>query len=193
MRGWLLDTNVISELRKSNCDTRVKTWSDNQVPESMYLSRVTIAEIRYGIERLPTADRMRKRLERWLTNELRPWFAERLLDVDEDVFVVCRRLVERGKAMRHTFPQPDLFIAATAILHDLCVATRNAGDFVPTGVPVLNPWTDTHPRLAERAMWGWFAAAKSRMAAVLWLAPPSVASQEAVRRLCEVRQDHRFE
>jgi predicted nucleic acid-binding protein len=91
----------------------------------------------------------RQRLEAWLKNELRPWFAERLLDVDEDVFVVWRRLVERGKAMRHTFPQPDLFIAATAILHDLCVATRNAGDFISTGVSVLNPWTDTQPRLAE--------------------------------------------
>jgi predicted nucleic acid-binding protein len=58
---------------------------------------VTIAEIRYGIERLPTADRSRRRLEAWLTNELRPWFAERLLDVDEDVFIVWRRLVEKGK------------------------------------------------------------------------------------------------
>jgi toxin FitB len=70
----------------------------------MYLSRVTIAEIRYGIERLPTADRMRKRLEVWLTNELRPWFAERLLDVDEDVFVVWRRLVERGQGHASYFP-----------------------------------------------------------------------------------------
>jgi len=115
----------------------------------MYLSRVTIAEIRYGIERLPTAGRSRQRLEAWLTNELRPWFAERLLDVDEDVFVVWRRLVERGKAMRHTFPQPDLFIAATAILHDLCVVTRNVTDFLPSEFPVLHPWTDTHSRLAE--------------------------------------------
>ena len=106
MRGWLLDTNVISELRKPNCDPRVKAWSDGQTPASMYLSRVTIA-------------------------------------------VVWRRLVERGKAMRHTFPQPDLFIAATAILHDLCVATRNAGDFISTGVSVLNPWTDTQPRAVE--------------------------------------------
>ena len=149
MRGWLLDTNVISELRRSNCEARVKAWSDDQPPASLYLSRVTIAEIRYGIERLPTADRSRTQLEAWLTNELRPWFSERLLDVDEDVFVVWRRLIERGKALRHTFPQPDLFIAATAILHDLCVVTRNAADFLPAGVPVLNPSTDTQPRLAE--------------------------------------------
>jgi len=149
VRGWLLDTNVISELRKPNSDAQVKACSDNQAPANMYLSRVTIAEIRYGIERLPTADRSRKRLEAWLNNELRPWFSDRLLDVDEDVFVVWRRLVEKGKAMRHTFPQPDLFIAATAVLHDLCVVTRNAGDFLRTGAPVLNPWTDAEPRATE--------------------------------------------
>jgi len=149
VRGWLLDTNVISELRKPGCDRRVKAWSDDQAPANMYLSRVTIAEIRYGIERLPAADRSRKGLEAWLAQELRPWFADRLLDVDEDVFVIWRRLVEKGKAMRHTFPQPDLFIAATAILHDLCVVSRTASDFLLTGVPVLNPWTDTEPRPTE--------------------------------------------
>jgi predicted nucleic acid-binding protein len=69
--------------------------------------------------------------------------------VDEDVFVIWRRLVEDGKAMRHTFPQPELFIAATATLHDLCLVTRNVDDFVRTGVSLLNPWTDTDPRLAE--------------------------------------------
>jgi predicted nucleic acid-binding protein len=61
----------------------------------MFLSRVTIAEIRYGIERLPTADRSRRRLEAWLANELRPWFSDRLLDVDEDVF--CRLAAPGGK------------------------------------------------------------------------------------------------
>ena len=146
MRGWLLDTNVVSELRKPNCDERVKEWADSRPPTSVYLSRVTIAEIRYGIERLPDDDRSRRLLEVWLDNELRPWFADRLLDVDEDVFVVWRRLVEKGRATRHTFPQPDLFIAATAVLHDLCVVTRNSADFFRTGVLVLNPWTDTEPR-----------------------------------------------
>jgi hypothetical protein len=69
--------------------------------------------------------------------------------VDEDVFVIWRRLVEGGKAMHHTFPQPDLFIAATAILHDLRVVTRNVDDFLGTGMPLPNPWTDSDPRLAE--------------------------------------------
>ena len=149
MRGWLLDTNVISELRKPRCDDRVRAWSEAQVPSSMYLSRVTIAEIRYGIERLPAADRSRKRLEAWLTHELRPWFADRVVDVDEEVLLIRRRLIEQGEAIRHTFLQPDLFIAATAILHDLCVVTRNTDDFVRTGVALLNPWTDRVPRLLE--------------------------------------------
>ena len=140
---------MISELRKPNCDEQVKAWADSQLPTSLYLSRVTIAEIRYGIERLPAADRRRRQLEAWLTNELRPWFSDPLLDVDEDVFVVWRRLVEKGKAIGHTFPQPDLFIVATAVLHDLCVVTRNAGAFLPTGAPVLNPWTDAEPRQTQ--------------------------------------------
>jgi hypothetical protein len=109
---------VISELRKPSCDTQVRAWSESQPPTSLFLSKVTIAEIRCGIERLAAVDPSRKRLEAWLANKLRPWFSDRLLDVDEDVFVIWRRLVEEGKAMRHTFPQPDLFIAATAILHD---------------------------------------------------------------------------
>jgi hypothetical protein len=140
---------VISELRKPSCDTQVRAWSDSQHPTSLFLSVVTIGEIRYGIERLAAVDSSRKRLESWLANELRPWFSDRLLDVDEDVLVIWRRLVEEGKAIRHTFPQPDLFIAATAILHDLCVVTRNVDGFHRAGVPLLNPWTDTHPRLAE--------------------------------------------
>jgi len=147
--GWLLDTNVVSELRKPNCNAQVKAWSDRQSPGSLFLSRITIAEIRYGIERLPTGEPSRRRLEVWLTDELRPWFSDRLLDADEDVFLIWRRLVEKGRSLRHTFPQPDLFIAATAILHGLCVVSRNAADFRHTGAFVLNPWTEADPHLAE--------------------------------------------
>jgi toxin FitB len=148
VRGWLLDTNVVSELRKPHCNAQVRAWSESQSPTSLFLSRITIAEIRYGIERLPAGEPSRGGLEAWLTSELRPWFADRLLDADEDVFLVWRRLVEKGKGLRHTFPQPDLFMAATAILHDLCVVTRNATDFRHTGALVLNPWTDSDPHLA---------------------------------------------
>jgi len=135
VRGWLLDTNIVSELRRPNCGANVKAWADGQNPSSLFLSRVTIAEIRYGIERLAATDPFRRRLEAWLAHELRPWFSDRLLDVDEDVFLVWRRLVEKGKAMRHTFAQPDLFVAATAVLHDLCIVTRDTDDFRRTGVP----------------------------------------------------------
>ena len=147
MRGWLLDTNVISELRKPNCDARVRAWADGQPPHKLFLSTVTLAEIRYGIELLARTDPLRSRLEVWLAGELRPWFADRICTIDEDVLLVWRRLVEKGRAMRLTFAQPDLFIAAIAILQDLCVVTRNVGDFAAADVAVLNPWTDAHPRL----------------------------------------------
>lgn len=147
MRGWLLDTNVVSELRKANCDVHVREWADAQQPAQMFLSMVTIAEIRYGIERLDPGDARRRQLELWLARELRPWFANRLFAIDEDVLLTCRRLAEKGRALRVSFLQPDLFVAATALLHDLCVVTRNIGDFIVAGVPVLNPWTDAEPRL----------------------------------------------
>jgi hypothetical protein len=137
---WLLDTNVISELRKPNCDPAVKAWADAQRPDSLYLSRVTIAEIRFGIERVADPA-FRGTLLAWLGETLRPWFAERILDVDEDVLLTWRRMVERGRTANYTFSQPDLFIAAIAAVHGLCVVTRNVDDFVRAEVPVFNPWT----------------------------------------------------
>jgi predicted nucleic acid-binding protein len=138
--GWLLDTNVISELRKPRCHRAVRTWSDGQDPELLYLSRITIAEIRFGIEQRGSG-RLRDELEAWLDDELRPWFGQRILEVDEDVILEWRRMVQRGKAMGQTFSQPDLFIAATAAVIGLVVATRNVADFALAGVPVFNPWT----------------------------------------------------
>ena len=139
MRGWLLDTNVISELRKPRCQQTVKIWTEQQQPDSLYLSRITLAEIRFGIERV-TDTTFRTELSNWLDETLRPWFGERILEIDEEVILEWRRLVERGKTVGHTFSQPDLFIAATAVVHRLCLVTRNVTDFHPTGVPVFDPW-----------------------------------------------------
>ncbi len=140
MNGWLLNTNVVSELRKKRPDRRVKAWSDAQAADSLFLSSVTLAEIRYGIER--QADpRFREELATWLDHRLRPWFAGRILPVDEEVILEWRRMVARGREKSITFSQPDLFIAATAHVHSLTVCTRNEGDFLRAAVSVFNPWS----------------------------------------------------
>lgn len=139
MTGWLLDTNVISELRRPECDPAVKAWSDGQPPESFFLSTVTIAEIRFGIERQQDAA-FRRELTGWLDHRLRPWFAGRILEIDEEVILEWRRLAAAGRERGITFSQPDLFIAATARVHGLTVATRNMADFERAEVEVLNPW-----------------------------------------------------
>lgn len=139
MRGWLLDTNVVSELRKPACDPNVKAWSERFPPESFHLSTVTLAEIRYGIERQKDAA-FRDELTDWLDRVLRPWFAGRILDVDEDTILEWRRMVAAGRKRGITFGQPDLFIAATAKVHGLTVATRNVADFERAAVDTVDPW-----------------------------------------------------
>ena len=141
MKGWLLDTNIVSELRKPNCYPAVKQWADSQPPQSFYLSTVTLAEIRFGIERA-NDEAFRQELTQWLDGTLRHWFSDRILAVDEDVILVWRQMVEQGRKQGYTHSQPDLFIAATAALHDLCIVTRNAIDFQKSGVAVFNPFTD---------------------------------------------------
>jgi len=142
LRGWLLDTNVISELHKPACNPQVKAWADGQPPEGFFLSTVTLAEIRYGIEQQKNPA-FRNALLTWLDQSLRPWFAGRILEVDEDVILEWRRLVAIGKKKGIVFGQPDLFIAATAKVHGLTVATRNVADFEQAGVDVINPWTQS--------------------------------------------------
>jgi predicted nucleic acid-binding protein len=86
--------------------------------------------------------RRRADLEDWLRNRVRPMFAGRVLDVTEDVMLAWRILVEDGRRVRHTFSQPDLIIAATALQHGLTVATRDTADYVRARVPVRDPWQD---------------------------------------------------
>lgn len=109
--------------------------------ESLYISTVTLAEIRFGIELLPDAAR-RSALNNWLTHKVRPMFVQRVLPITEDIMLKWRLLVEEGRKSGHTFSQPDLIIAATAQHHDLTIVSRDTTEYVRARVPVLNPWID---------------------------------------------------
>jgi len=139
MSGFLLDTNVLSESRKPACDANVKSWMERASPVTLYVSSITMAEIRYGVS-LVEDQNFRHTLLLWLDTVLRPWFAGRTLEIDEDILVRWREMVQKGRETNHTFGQPDLFIAAIADVHGLCVVTRNVKDFEKAGVAVLNPW-----------------------------------------------------
>jgi predicted nucleic acid-binding protein len=138
--GYLLDTNVVSELRKPKPDRRVIAFVAGQALDRLYLSSVTLAEIRLGIELIDDVGR-RSDLTLWLDNELRPMFDGRILQADEDVLLKWRLIIEAGRKRGHTFSHPDVLIAAIAANHGLTVATRNSSEFAAAGVDVLDPWT----------------------------------------------------
>ena len=140
MTGWLLDTNILSELRRPRPQAKVVGFVSSQPLDRLYVSSVTLAEIRFGIELVGGANR-RAELNDWLTNKVRPMFDQRVLPVSEDVMFKWRLLVEDGRKSGHTFSQPDLIIAATALLHGLTVVTRDALDYEKAGVPIFNPWS----------------------------------------------------
>ena len=140
MKGWLLDTNVLSELRRPKPDARVVKFVTGQSLDVLYVSVVTFAEIRFGIELVKDVNR-RMELNDWLDNKLRPMFEERVLEVSEDIMLKWRLLVEEGRKSGHTFAQPDLIIAATALHHGLTIVSRDTSEYEQANVPVLNPWT----------------------------------------------------
>jgi hypothetical protein len=135
----LLDTNVLSELRRPRPSARVVGFVSAAPLDALYVSAVTLAEIRFGIELCADAGR-RAALTQWLAHQVRPMFANRVLAVSEDVMFTWRLLVEQGRNAGRTFSQPHLIIAATALEHGLTVATRDTRDYLRAGVPVRNPW-----------------------------------------------------
>jgi predicted nucleic acid-binding protein len=141
LKNWLLDTNVLSELQRPKPNPRVIDFINQNPLAKFYVSSVTFAELRFGIELAEDAKK-RSALNDWLTNDIRPMFAQRIIDVDEDILVKWRLLMESGRKIGHTFPQPDLLIASTALHHGLVVVTRNTTDFAKTGVDIFNPWND---------------------------------------------------
>jgi toxin FitB len=139
-RGWLIDTNVVSELRRGpRCNPSVRAFADEVPRVACYLSRVSLAEIRYGIERAPDPA-FRAELEAWVRDGVLAWFADRVLEVNERVLIRWRDLVVQGQKSGYTYQQPDVLLAATALEANLGVVTRNTDDFERAGVRLLNPW-----------------------------------------------------
>jgi predicted nucleic acid-binding protein len=136
---WLLDTNILSELRRPRPEPKVLAFISGQPLDLLFVSAVTFAEVRFGIEFAPDASR-RAELNSWLAHKLRPMFDQRVLPVSEDIMFTWRLLVEDGRKVGHTFSQPDLIIAATALHHGLTLVSRDTGDFEKARVAVLNPW-----------------------------------------------------
>jgi hypothetical protein len=137
--GWLLDTNVLSELRRPKPERKVVAFVTAQPLEDLYASAVTFAEIRFGIEIVASAVR-RAELNDWLTQKVRPMFERRVLPITEDVIFKWRLLLGEGRKAGHTFSQPDLIIAATALHHGLTVVSRDTDEYEQAHVPVLDPW-----------------------------------------------------
>ena len=136
---FVLDTNVVSELRKANtgkANANVVAWANSVLPASLFLSAISILELEMGILLIERRDQEQgKMLRNWLENQVLPTFEERILVVDTAVARQCARL--------HV-PDPcserDALIAATAVVHGMTVVTRNVDDFKPTGIAILNPW-----------------------------------------------------
>ena len=139
MTGWLLDTNVLSELRRPRPSPKVIAFVAARPLDLLFVSTVTLAEIRFGIELVADANK-RAELQEWLTHKVRPMFEQRILPVSEDIMFKWRLLVEEGRKAGHTFSKPDLIIAATGLHHGLTVVTRDTADYAKARVGLVNPW-----------------------------------------------------
>jgi predicted nucleic acid-binding protein len=139
MSGFLLDTNVISELVRKKPDPKVTAWIDATAEELLYLSVLTLGEIRKGIASLREGSR-RVVLEAWLDSDVVLRFAGRILPIDQAVADRWGRIAARAAAARSPLPVIDGLLAATALDRNLTLVTRNTRDVAATGVPVFNPW-----------------------------------------------------
>lgn len=139
---FLLDTNVVSELRRSDrANPLVLEWSRSLSSSSTFVSAITILELETGILLRERRDPLQgAQFRKWLENKVLPSFAGRILPVDTEVARRCASLHVPNRR-----PDRDAFIAATAIVHGLTVATRNVCDFEPMGVALINPWLSTKP------------------------------------------------
>jgi toxin FitB len=137
--GFLIDTNIPSELTRPKPDLRVSNWVEAQDNASLHLSVVSVGELRKGFALLPPSKR-RLQLEEWFEQYLLPLFADRILPVTQSVSNRWGVLGAECQLRGTPLGTADGMIAATAIEHDLTIVTRNANDFAGLGVVLLNPW-----------------------------------------------------
>ena len=139
MIGFLVDTNVLSELTRPKTNAQVENWLNNANDEQLFLSVISLGEILRGITILPEGKR-RVQLQHWVTETLRPWFDGRLLPVSERIAERWGILTGECQLKGRRLTTADGLIAATALEHDLTVVTRNVRDFADLDLDVLNPW-----------------------------------------------------
>jgi toxin FitB len=141
MRGFLLDTNIVSELKKPTINSHVKAFIAAQPLNNLFISDITFAELIYGVEQITDPIR-RADYHVWIERDLRPLFFDRSLCINEAVIVRWKEMVLAGQKRGHTFGQPDLFIAAIAALADLIVVSRDTSQYIAASIPVFDPWNN---------------------------------------------------
>jgi toxin FitB len=139
MSGYLLDTNLVSELVRPNPESRVVEWVDAADEATLYLSVLTLGEIRKGLASLPQSKR-RTRLEAWLEVDLQARFAGRIVPIDPAIADRWGSIAAEAKRKGKVLPVIDGLLAASALHHNLTVVSRNASHFQQSQVRVFNPW-----------------------------------------------------
>ncbi len=138
--SFLLDTNVVSEWTKPRPDSGMVKWLAEADEDRVFISVVTVAELRHGVERLPAGAR-RARIDLWLSEQMPARFEDRMMAVDVETADRWGRVMARGQEAGRPIASMDAFIAATAERHGLILVTRNVSDFEALGIPLLNPWS----------------------------------------------------
>jgi len=138
--SFLIDTNVISEWVRPRPDPRIVRWLAETDEDSVFLSVVSLAELRHGVARLPPG-RRRDRLAEWLRHELPLRFESRILGIDETIASAWGDVVAEREERGRPISTIDAFIAATARVRGLALVTRNATDFRDSVAEIVNPWT----------------------------------------------------
>lgn len=136
---WLLDTNVLSELRKKSPDEKVIEWIQKHLEEDVYLSVITIGEIEAGIHKLEESIR-KDELSAWLNKEIISTYNQKILPIDTQTMMVWGKLTAELRKIGKPMPIIDSLITATAQQHELTLVTRNTSDFEAADIALTNPW-----------------------------------------------------